>query len=118
MSLQEPTVEVLEFLSDIRFHRSYVLPANPATGRTKPHRFTFSDFGDPNSNAVVFFCGGLMGTRLSYSHLDQSAKTHKVRIIQVDRPGMGGTDPIELEKRVQIWLGQNASVDFLDKCLV
>ena len=98
---------VLEFLSDRRFHRSYVLPPNPATGRDEPHRFSYADFGDANSNAVVFFCGALMGTRFCYSPLDQLANAYNVRIIHVDRPGIGGSDPIELEKRVQIWLGQS-----------
>ncbi|KAF2819063.1 hypothetical protein CC86DRAFT_398971 [Ophiobolus disseminans] len=95
---------VLEFLSARRFHQSYVLPPNIETGREYPHRFSYADFGDPRSNAVVFFCGALMGTRFCYSPLDQLANVYNVRIIHVDRPGIGGSDPIELEKRVQIWL--------------
>lgn len=108
MSSQARTTAVLDFLSHRRFHKSFLLPPNPETGRDKPHHFSYSDFGDSNSNAVVFFCGGLMGARLSYASLDQLAKVHNVRIIHVDRPGIGGTDSIELKMRVQIWLGQNA----------
>ncbi|KAF2795539.1 hypothetical protein K505DRAFT_373824 [Melanomma pulvis-pyrius CBS 109.77] len=94
----------LEFLCDRRFHQSYLLPPNPETGRSKPHRFSYADFGDSSSNAIVLFCGALVGTRLCYSLLDQLAKAYSVRIIHPDRPGIGGSDPIELEKRIQIWL--------------
>jgi pimeloyl-ACP methyl ester carboxylesterase len=98
-------MRVLEFLSDRRFHCNYILPPDPDTGRDDPHRFSYADFGDPRSNAVVFFCGALMGTRFCYCPLDQLANEHNVRMIHVDRPGIGGSDPIELEKRIQIWLG-------------
>lgn len=101
---------VLEFISNRRFHRSFILPPFPDTGRDKPHRFSFADFGDPNSNAVVFFCGALMGTRFCYAPLDQLANAYNVRIIHVDRPGNGGSDPVEPEKRVQTFLGQYCSV--------
>jgi hypothetical protein len=46
-----------------------------------------------------------MGTRFCYAPLDQLANINNVRILHVDRPGIGGSDPVELEKRVQIWLG-------------
>ncbi|KAF1947716.1 hypothetical protein EJ02DRAFT_390863 [Clathrospora elynae] len=95
---------VLEFLCDRRFHQNFVLPPNPVTDRHKPYRVSYADFGDPNSSAVVLFCGALFGTRFSYSPLDQLAKTHHVRIIHPDRPGIGGSDAVELGKRVQVWL--------------
>jgi pimeloyl-ACP methyl ester carboxylesterase len=95
----------LEFICDRRFHRSFVLPANPETGRHKPYRVSYSDFGDANSNAVVLFCGALFGSRLCYAPLDSLAKAHNVRIIHPDRPGVGGSDSVELEKRIQTWLG-------------
>jgi pimeloyl-ACP methyl ester carboxylesterase len=98
-------MSILDFLCDIRFHRSYFLPPNPDTGRATPYRVSYADYGDPESNAVVLFCGALMGTRFCYSPLDQLAKAHNVRIIHPDRPGIGGSHPVELEKRIQIWLG-------------
>jgi pimeloyl-ACP methyl ester carboxylesterase len=96
----------LEFLCDWRFHQSYILPPNPEIGRHKSYRISYADYGDHKSNAVVMFCGALMGTRFSYAILDQLAYAHSVRIIHPDRPGIGGSDPIELEKRIQLWLGQ------------
>lgn len=95
----------IEFICDIRFHKTFVLPPNPETGRSQPYRVSYADYGDPSSNAVVLLCGALMGTRLSYSSLDQLANAHNVRIIHPDRPGIGGSDAVELEKRIQMWLG-------------
>ena len=93
----------LEFLCDIRFHRSFVF--SPAkTG--KPYRLSYADFGDPSSDAVVLFCGALMGARFCYSPLDQLAKAYNVRIIHPDRPGIGGSDAVELQERIPVWLGQ------------
>lgn len=95
----------IEFLCDIRFHRSFTLPPNPETSRTTPFRVSYADYGDPESKAVVLFSGGLMGTRISYVVLDQLAKVNKVRIIQPDRPGIGGSGEVELNQRIGIWLG-------------
>ncbi|KAH6616611.1 hypothetical protein C7974DRAFT_318663, partial [Boeremia exigua] len=97
-------VSVLDFLCDIRFHKSYVLPPNLDTGRHAPYRVSYADYGDPDSNAVVLFCGALMGTRFCYSLLDQMAKEYKVRIIHPDRPGIGGSQSVDLDKRIQTWL--------------
>ncbi|KAF2016092.1 hypothetical protein BU24DRAFT_462292 [Aaosphaeria arxii CBS 175.79] len=95
---------VIEWLCDIRFHRSLVLPPNPETNRTKPLRVSYADYGDKDSDAVVLFCGALMGMRMCYSPLDQLAKLHRVRIIHPDRPGVGGSDPVTQQERIAIWL--------------
>jgi hypothetical protein len=106
MSSHVPAIEVLEFISDHRFHKCFVLPPDPDTSRTEPHQFSYANFGDPTSNAVAFFCGALMGPRFCYSPLDGLARKHNVRFVHVDRPGIGGIDVIALEKSVQMWLGQ------------
>lgn len=98
-------MEVLEFLCDLRFHKRFTLPSNPETSRAKPYRVSYADYGDQDSDAVVLFCGALMGTRFCYSPLDQLAKACNVRIIHPDRPGIGGSDAVELEQRIQTWLG-------------
>lgn len=95
---------VLEFLCDRRFHKSFVLAPNPGSGRSTPYRVSFADYGDQDSNAVVLFCGALMGTRLSYAPLDQLAKACNVRIIHPDRPGIGGSDAVDFGKRIETWL--------------
>jgi hypothetical protein len=100
MSSHVLAIEVLEFISDRRFHKFFVLPPDPDTSRTEPHQFSYADFGDPTSNAVVFFCGALTGPRFCYSLPDELARKHNVRFIHVDRPGIGGIYAIALEKRV------------------
>ncbi|CAN9141428.1 unnamed protein product [Alternaria alternata] len=94
----------LEFICDRRFHRSFVVPANPESNTSKPYHVSYSDFGDADSKAIVLFCGALFGQRLCYAPLDQLAKAHHVRIIHPDRPGVGGSEAVEPEKRVQTWL--------------
>lgn len=103
----EYSMGALEFLCDIRFHRSFVLPANEARGRSKPFRVSYADYGDRRSDAVVLLCGALMATRFCYSPLDYLAKSYNVRIVHPDRPGIGGTDPVELHERIPIWLGRS-----------
>ncbi|KAF2852937.1 hypothetical protein T440DRAFT_497430 [Plenodomus tracheiphilus IPT5] len=84
---------VIEFLCDRRFHRTFVLPPNLNTDRPGSYRTSYADYGDAESNAVVLFCGALMGTRFCYSPLDQLAKAFNVRIIHPDRPGIGEMVP-------------------------
>ncbi|CAO2653057.1 Nn.00g024680.m01.CDS01 [Neocucurbitaria sp. VM-36] len=93
-SSQSPD-EVFQFLCDHRFHNQLTLPPDPAKG-TKSSRVSYAYNGDSTSNTVVLFCGDLMGGRLSYSPLDQLAKTCRIRIIHPDRPEAGGTDPVAL----------------------
>ncbi|KAF2813902.1 uncharacterized protein BDZ99DRAFT_227155 [Mytilinidion resinicola] len=99
----------IEFLCDIRFHRSIVLPPDPTKGRLSPLRFSYSDYGyhdplHPESEAVVLFCGPLMGGRFAYAQLDTLLKRHRVRIIHPDRPGIGGSDPVKLQDRIATWI--------------
>ncbi|KAF2262762.1 hypothetical protein CC78DRAFT_545501 [Lojkania enalia] len=97
-------MSALEFLCDIRFHRSFVFQGSGATRRSKPIRVSYADYGDQHSDAVVLFCGALVGGRFCYSPLDGLAKAYNVRIIHPDRPGIGGSDPVELHERIPIWL--------------
>lgn len=98
---------VIEFLCDIRFHQTYTLPPNSATGRTQPFRISYADYGDQNSDAVVLFRGAWGTKRFCYSHIDMLAKKHEVQIIYPDRPGIGDTDAVGLRDRISMWLGQH-----------
>jgi pimeloyl-ACP methyl ester carboxylesterase len=93
----------LEFLCDVRFHQSFFLTAQD--GRPEPFRISYADYGDRHSDAVVLFCGALMATRFCYSPLDELAKAYNVRIIHPDRPGVGGSDRVEIHQRIALWLG-------------
>ncbi|KZM20729.1 uncharacterized protein EKO05_0007911 [Ascochyta rabiei] len=100
MPSPNPPDAVLEFLCDRRFHRRLTFPPSPSSGRTSPYHISYADYADATSTAVVLFFGGLMGGRLSYSPLDQLARTHGIRIIHADRPGMGGSSSVEIEARI------------------
>ena len=71
---------------------------------------TYSDAGcrykaDGQQNtAVVLFCGGMFAGRWLGTMFDVAAQKIGVRIISVDRPGMGGTPCVDIRYRVQTWL--------------
>ncbi|KIV77101.1 hypothetical protein PV11_08933 [Exophiala sideris] len=118
----------IETLCDARLHQSLILPASalPDTNIKTPLRITYSDIGhspphspqhdpptdgiaeaEPNSNrepCVVLFIGGLMGGRYTLCRIANIARRSKVRIITIDRPGMGGSTPVHLEHRLAVHL--------------
>lgn len=98
-SVSQQRDAVLEFLCDRRFHKQFRYSYNGQSLRV-----TYSDYGDPNSTSVVLFFGGLMGTRYSYSPLDQLAKNNSIRIIHADRPGVGGSDSVAIEDRIPAYI--------------
>ncbi|KAK1574672.1 uncharacterized protein LY79DRAFT_565421 [Colletotrichum navitas] len=95
------------FLDDPRFHQTFTLPAGP--DRPHPFQVTYCDYGyrDPESperEHVLLICGPLMGSRFLHVAKDALAKQHHVRVINLDRPGFGGTTPVPAADRVRIWL--------------
>jgi pimeloyl-ACP methyl ester carboxylesterase len=55
-------------------------------------RIAFQTFGDPWGRPLFFFHGS-PASRLEGEFLDASAAAHHIRLIAVDRPGMGCSDP-------------------------
>jgi pimeloyl-ACP methyl ester carboxylesterase len=55
-------------------------------------RIAFQIFGDPGGRPVFFFHGS-PASRLEGDFLDAPAAAHHIRLIAVDRPGMGCSDP-------------------------
>jgi len=49
----------------------------------------YAIYGDSEATATIFFHHGLPGSRLEASILSEPARRHRLRIISVDRPGMG-----------------------------
>ncbi|KAK4506995.1 hypothetical protein PRZ48_000729 [Zasmidium cellare] len=58
------------------------------SGRT----IAFSEVGDPEG-AAVFVCVGMGLTRYVTAFFDELATTLRLRLITLDRPGVGGSDP-------------------------
>ncbi|OHW97943.1 interferon-induced GTP-binding protein [Colletotrichum incanum] len=97
-----------EYLQDSRFEQTFTLP--PDNSYSEPFKVTYSDFGfrayaGPEHDNVVLFCAPLLASRFLHITKDKLAKKQKVRIINVDRPGFGGTTPVPAaEDRVMAWL--------------
>ncbi|KIW31066.1 uncharacterized protein PV07_02749 [Cladophialophora immunda] len=108
----------IETLCDIRLHRSFILPASVVPNVGQDLRITYSDLGyrpgstrkssdgddgdaDPDP-CVVFFIGGLLGGRYPLCRSANIARRLKIRIISMDRPGLGGSTRVPLDQRVAV----------------
>ena len=101
------------FLEDPRFSRVFEFPADPARGRNTPFRVKYADYGyrneeHPEQERVILFFTPLMGSRLVHVAKDELAKKRKIRIINPDRPGFGGTDSADAEHRLELWRGRES----------
>lgn len=108
--------EIIEYLADSRFHRKLWLPPNAEAGRPKTLRLTYSDLGNTaatgkHGQPVVLFCGGMFMSRYMTSRADEKCKELGLRLITVDKPGMGGSGPVKLECKVKTWLGRKMLVE-------
>ena len=109
---------------DIRYHRSFVLPPNPGAGRDRPLRVSYADAGynpQDHQNAdetityptkaaaqadapVLVWSSGQFGGRYQACAYDELAKQYKIRLIAIDRPGIGGSESVPLQQRISTWL--------------
>ncbi|KAI1045774.1 hypothetical protein LB505_009336 [Fusarium chuoi] len=88
------------FLKDPRFSQTFKLPADPSDDHGDL-QVKYSDYGYHNAadeNVLLFFAP-LCASRIFHCAKDELAKKYRVRIVVMDRPGFGGTDPVKLEKR-------------------
>ncbi|KAK2593712.1 hypothetical protein QQS21_008577 [Conoideocrella luteorostrata] len=97
-----------DYMNDPRFNRIFTLPPDPAKNRTSSFRVKYADYGyrnevHPHEENVLLFFGPLMASRLLHISKDAVAKKHKIRIINPDRPGIGGTDAVGVENRMSFW---------------
>jgi hypothetical protein len=95
------------YLDDPRFHREFVLPACQAHQAGSPLRIRYADYGyDGGDGDVFMFFGPLLGSRLLHVSQDDIAKKHKIRVLAVDRPGIGGTEAVNIDCRMLVWRGE------------
>ncbi|KAF5977303.1 alpha beta hydrolase fold family [Fusarium coicis] len=88
------------FLQDRRFSQTFQLPADPSDDHGSL-QVKYSDYGYHNAadeNVLLFFAP-LCASRIFHCAKDELAKKYRVRIVVMDRPGFGGTDPVKVEKR-------------------
>ncbi|KAF4450060.1 hypothetical protein F53441_6765 [Fusarium austroafricanum] len=91
------------FLKDPRFSQTFQLPADP-TDDHAAIQVKYADYGYHNAqdeNVLLFFAP-LCASRIFHCAKDELAKKYRVRIVVMDRPGFGGTDPVKLEKRAPL----------------
>jgi hypothetical protein len=87
-SAPEATIEVLELLSQSRFHRRFILPA---TADHDAFPVTYSDVGAVGGNGedkqvpVVLFIPGMVGSRYFGVYLDHLAAKMGLRVLTIDR---------------------------------
>lgn len=64
----------------------------------------YAIYGDrsDSATATVFFNHGLPGCHIEALGYDEAARRHRLRIIAVDRPGLGGSTPVP-DRRILDW---------------
>lgn len=96
------------FLADERFTQIFEGP--DANGQSL--RISYADYGyrneeDPEQENVFLFFSPLIGSRMMHVAKDSIARTHKVRIINADRPGFDSMTPdVEPAQRLAKWRGK------------
>ncbi|RAH72940.1 alpha/beta fold hydrolase [Aspergillus aculeatinus CBS 121060] len=110
------TPELFEFTAQRRFHQRFILPATADHG---PLAVTYADVGprqheDGAPVPTILAVPGMAGSRLWLYHKDHLANVIGARILSIDRPGLGGSTPVPIEKRVSVWLETvTALLDYL-----
>ena len=97
----------MEYAADIRFYQSFTLFANPAIGRPNPIRVTYADvdYRENEDGPVILLIGGMFGGRwITLGSPDALAEHHKLRLIVVDKPGLGDSGSVPLDFRIENWL--------------
>lgn len=102
------------YINDPRFNLTFQPPADPSHGRLEPFQVSYADFGfhrddasnDDSAEQVLLFFGPLMSSRLFHTAKDEMAKRYKVRIVNVERPGIGRTDSVPADKLLKVWRGE------------
>ncbi|EXJ65244.1 hypothetical protein A1O7_01585 [Cladophialophora yegresii CBS 114405] len=110
--------EVTAYINDPCLNRTFHLPADPLRGRPKPFLVSYADFGfhregaldDHGEEQVLLFFGPLVSSRLHNAAKDGLAKSYKVRILNVERPGIGKTDSVPAERLLEVWRGVIAAL--------
>ncbi|KAE8392932.1 Alpha/Beta hydrolase protein [Aspergillus alliaceus] len=101
-----PHAIALHYISHPRFHRRFTLPA---TADHDTLTVTYADIGStpdpPNLNPpTILFMPGMFASRYTGALIHAIAEKLGVRVLVVDRPGMGDSTDVPLDQRLPIWL--------------
>ncbi|KAJ6190844.1 hypothetical protein N7519_000865 [Penicillium mononematosum] len=93
------------YVSNPRFHRSFTIEPTPTHG---PLNVTYADYGrEPDENGTtptLLLMPGMFSSRYIGICLHTIAEKWGVRVLVVDRPGMGGSTDVPLSQRVSTWI--------------
>ncbi|KAL7784670.1 hypothetical protein V8C37DRAFT_413270 [Trichoderma ceciliae] len=84
-------------IDEPRFNKTFELPADLAVGCPSSFKVKYADYGyrnedHPEEENVLLFYGG-------------DRQKHNIRILNLDRPGIGGTDAVDVKHRMSLCLG-------------
>ncbi|KAE8381251.1 Alpha/Beta hydrolase protein [Aspergillus bertholletiae] len=101
-----PRAIALRYISHARFHRHYT---HPATADHDSLTVTYADAGSTPSPATpspptILFMPGMFASRYLGVFIHAIAEKLGVRVLIVDRPGMGNSSDVPLDKRLSIWV--------------
>ncbi|KAL2419959.1 hypothetical protein ABEF95_009476 [Exophiala dermatitidis] len=93
---------VTAFASLIRFHRRISFYSDSVQSTIN---VTYGVAGVMDRNVpTLLFAGGMYGGRWNAPWVDYLCRQKGVRVIFIDRPGLGGSTPVHVSKRVPVWL--------------
>ncbi|EMC94408.1 hypothetical protein BAUCODRAFT_35628 [Baudoinia panamericana UAMH 10762] len=95
--------EAIRILCADHLHQCMWLSATPEHERLRITYATTSNFAD-STLPVILYCGPMFGSRYGCLDINRLANEIGVRIICVDRPGMGGSTLCPLNIRIKVWL--------------
>ncbi|KAL2272577.1 hypothetical protein FJTKL_06295 [Diaporthe vaccinii] len=103
-----PSSRAAEYLAQDRFHRRFTLPATSDHGELQ---VSYADVGrtprqgeDGTRYPTVLFIPGMFASRYLSVWMHAIAETLGVRVLIVDRPGMGHSTDVPLKQRVTVWI--------------
>ncbi|SMY21671.1 unnamed protein product [Zymoseptoria tritici ST99CH_1A5] len=101
--MSSATEHAVRLLAPRNLHQCLWLPERPSHARLRITFATTSNF-DNKSLPCILFVGPMFGSRYNALLFNKLAKDVGVRVICVDRPGIGGSTPVPLRERLPVWL--------------
>ncbi|KAI5242794.1 hypothetical protein E4T43_04567 [Aureobasidium subglaciale] len=109
MSSLLPFDAATKFCSQRCFHQSIILPATADHAPLRVSYATTTNFCN-ESLPVVLFCHPMGAARYLIFEFEEMAKKEDVRVVIIDRPSFGGSTPVELDQRVNVFIEAVAAV--------
>ncbi|CAI7596061.1 unnamed protein product [Penicillium bialowiezense] len=105
--LNSPRSFALSYISNSRFHRCFTIESSVIHG---PLKVSYAEYGKQRTESesiptpTLLLMPGMFSSRYLGVCLHAIAEKIGVRILVVDRPGMGNTTDVPLAQRVPVWV--------------